>query len=63
MAEFVFGFKDLAERLGPEVVGEPVEDETYFPDGSHSLQVTTTGMMVYSKEGNKAGFLPFDEGR
>lgn len=57
--EFRFGFKALADELGPAIVGEPVEDEAYFPTGSHSLQVTSKGLMVYSKEGNKAGFLSF----
>ncbi len=61
--EFIFGFKDLAERLSPDVVGDPVEDEGYFPDGSHSLQVTTKGVMIYSKEGNQSGFIPFYKGR
>jgi len=60
MAEFLFGFKDLADRLGAGVVGDPIEDEHYFPDGKTSLQQTTRGLMVYSKEGNQAGFLPFE---
>ncbi len=59
--EFIFGFKDLAERLGTDTVGEPIEDEHYFPDGQTSLQQTTKGLMVYSAEGNQAGFLPFAE--
>ncbi len=58
MPEFILGFKDLADQLGPDVVGEPVEDEQYFPDGSHSLQMTTKGLMVYSKTGNTTHFLP-----
>lgn len=59
MPEFLFGFKDLAERLGADVVGEPVEDEHYFPDGKTSLQQSTRGVFIYSKEGNAAGFCPF----
>lgn len=59
MAEFIFGFKDLADKLGESKVGTPVEDEHYFPDGKTSLQQTTRGLMVYSKAGNEAGFLPF----
>lgn len=58
MPEFLFGFLDLAVRLGAEVVGEPVEDETYWPDGTHSLQMTTKGLMIYSREGNQPLFLP-----
>ncbi len=58
MSEFVLGFKALADRLGRDVVGDPVEDETYWPDGEHSLQITTTGLMIYSKVGNTAHFIP-----
>lgn len=58
MPEFKLGFKDLADKLGEPVVGKPVEDEHYFPDGSTSLQATTKGLMIYSKPGNQAIFLP-----
>ncbi len=59
MPEFQFGFKDLADKLGADKVGEPIEEEHYFPDGLTSLQQTTKGLMVYSREGNACGFLPF----
>jgi hypothetical protein len=59
--EFLFGIKAKAEELGADVVGEPIESEGYFPDGSHSLQQTTKGLFIYSKVGNQVGFLPFAE--
>ena len=58
MPEFLYGFKRLAEELGEEVVGDPIEEEHYFPDGKTSLQQTTRGLMIYSKEGNQPLFLP-----
>ena len=61
MPEYLFGIKVKAEELGEAVVGEPVEDETYWPDGSHSVQQTTKGLFIYSKEANEVGFLPFVE--
>ena len=57
--EFVLGFKDLANRLGKDVVGTPVESEHYGPDGTTGIQTTTKGVMWYSKVGNQAGFIPF----
>lgn len=58
MREFVLGMKAKADELGAAVVGEPLEDEHYFPDGTTSLQVTTRGVMIYSKAGNVVHFLP-----
>jgi hypothetical protein len=55
MPEFHFGFKDLADKLGPTVVGEPVSDETYLSEDV-SIQFTTTGMMMYTKSGNTPHF-------
>lgn len=59
MAEFRFGFKDIADKLGPAVVGEPVMDEKYVGD-KFSLQITTKGVMLhYNDEGNHhSRFLP-----
>ena len=56
MPEFIFGNKTLAEKLGANIVGEPVEDDDYFPTGNHSLQVTTKGFILYSKKGNISQF-------
>jgi hypothetical protein len=55
MPEYQFGFKDLADRLGRETVGDPLTDEQYFTDDV-SLQFTERGMMVYSKTANKPYF-------
>jgi hypothetical protein len=54
--EFQFGFKAKADELGPEVVGEPLEDEQYIGDNV-SMQFTTTGVMMYSKQANIVHFL------
>lgn len=55
MPEYHFGFEDLADRLGREVVGEPLSDETYIsPDVS--IQFTENGIMMYSKQANKSHF-------
>lgn len=58
---FELGFKDLADALGGDVVGEPVTDEFPIGDGPDSgtgatLQVTTQGVMVYAS-GAGARFL------
>lgn len=52
---FYFGFADIAARLGANIVGEPLMDETYIGDG-YSYQFTTTGKMEYSKACNKSMF-------
>lgn len=61
MAEFVLGFKDIADRLGKDVIGEPEVDERTLknPDGSNVLTVqkTTKGLMVYM-DGGQPIFLP-----
>jgi hypothetical protein len=53
---FQFGFKDKADELGESVVGVPLENEYYIGD-HHSFQMTSKGLMVYSKEANKVLFL------
>lgn len=45
MPEFQFGFKELAERLGAAVVGEPLTEEFGV-----TFQVTTRGLMIYTPE-------------
>lgn len=56
MAQYVLGFKDLAERLGASVVGEPEMDEASIvievdmvdrPTKVYTFQTTTTGRMEY----------------
>lgn len=61
--EFLLGFKDLADRLGPAIVGAPVTDEFNVGAGPTSgagatLQVTSTGLMVYAS-GGAPGFVAF----
>lgn len=53
MAEFSGGIADKAQDLRDNGIdpGEPLEDEAYFPDGSHSLQFSTTGVFMYSNAG------------
>ena len=63
MAQFVLGFKTLADQLGAAVVGQPLEDEHYWPDGTTSVQLTSKGLMWYSKTANKAVFIPFAMGQ
>lgn len=58
MPEFILGFKQRAEELGPEIVGQPLEDETYWPDSEHSLQMTSKGFMIYGKRANQVHFIP-----
>lgn len=63
MPEFILGFRALADQLGAEIVGEPLEDEHYWPDGTTSVQMTSKGLMWYSKTANKAAFIPFEQGQ
>jgi hypothetical protein len=60
VAEYVLGFRDLAERLGPAVVGEPLEDEAHVTPWL-AVQFTSRGIMLYSARANRAGFLAFSE--
>jgi hypothetical protein len=60
MPEFVLGFKVLADQLGRDVVGEPLEDEHPWPDGTAAVQTTSKGLMWYSRAANKAAFIPFE---
>ncbi len=54
--EFHFGFAEKAMQLGRETVGDAVEDETYISP-NYSLQMTTKGVMIYSKAANTVHFL------
>lgn len=61
MPEYVLGFKELAERLGADVVGDPQinQDTLHNPDGADVLtvQTTTKGVMFY-QPGASPVFLP-----
>jgi hypothetical protein len=52
--EFKLGFKALADQI-PEVVGQPLENEHWGPNGD-SLQRTTTGLMAWRKADNWTAF-------
>ena len=54
--QFHFGFKVKAEELGTDVVGDPIEHETYLGD-TYSYQFTTKGIMMYSKASNIVKFI------
>ena len=61
--EFLFGFKVLADKLGPAVVGEPIEGQWTMMTGVRQvvLQRTTKGYMVteqYLGLWREAMFLP-----
>ena len=52
--EFKLGFRVLADQI-PNVVGEPLENEHWGPNGD-SLQQTSTGLMVWRKADNWTAF-------
>jgi hypothetical protein len=52
--EFKLGFKALADQI-PSIVGQPLENEHYGPNGD-SLQQTATGLMVWRKADNWTAF-------
>lgn len=52
---FVFGFKTLAEEMGA-AAGKPLENE-YALNERFNVQLTTTGLMVYSKAENSVRFI------
>src|SRR4051794_17965999 len=55
MPEFVLGFKALADKLGPNVVGDPLQDQIQV-DENYALQMTTLGLLWFSRGGNQAHF-------
>lgn len=56
VAQFQHGFKAKADELGADVVGEPLEDETYIGD-NFSRQFTERGILFYSVIANKVHFV------
>lgn len=54
--QFQFGFKEKAEQLGAAIVGSPLENEHYLGE-LHSIQMTTKGIMLYSKAANTVKFM------
>ena len=51
---FKLGFATLASLI-PDIVGQPLENEHYGPNGD-SLQQTTKGLMVWRKADNWTAF-------
>lgn len=49
MAEFILGFKTLADTLGADVVGTPLADE--YVNGPTTRQPTTKGEMIWTSGG------------
>ncbi len=49
MPEFRAGFKDYVDRVGRDVIGDPVDDEHYLGDRL-VYQPTTKGMLVWTKD-------------
>jgi GH25 family lysozyme M1 (1,4-beta-N-acetylmuramidase) len=56
--QYLFGFADLAARLGRGVVGDPLENEHAAERNGHPInhQLTTHGEMVYWSQHNRAEF-------
>jgi hypothetical protein len=57
MPEFVLGFAALANRLGQDTVGDPLQDQIQV-DENYAVQMTTRGLLWFSQEANQAHFLP-----
>lgn len=53
--EYHFGFKDIADRLGADVVGKPLTEEKQL---TATVQFTEKGMMLYDQESNTPYFFP-----
>lgn len=56
--EFVLGFADLKAAVGAPM-GEPIECEHTNPENGDTLQQTTTGLAIYSRE---QGLVMFTDG-
>ena len=53
---FILGFKTLAELIGEQIVGEPLENERHNAENGDALQATTKGLMVWRKADNWTAF-------
>jgi endonuclease YncB( thermonuclease family) len=53
---FVLGFAALRELLGPEIVGECLENERHNPANGNTEQRTTKGLLVWRKVDNWTAF-------
>ena len=52
---FVLGFAELRDLIGPEIVGECLEDQ-WSTDGGDAVQRTTKGVMGWRRADNVTGF-------
>jgi hypothetical protein len=52
---FVLGFAEIRELVGPEVVGDCLEDQRFGADGD-AVQHTTGGLLVWRRDGNLTAF-------
>jgi phosphohistidine phosphatase SixA len=55
--QFVFGFATMRDMLGPQVVGNCVEDERFVAGNGNAEQRTTRGLLVYSALDNYMRFI------
>lgn len=53
--QFILGFADLRDLLGPELVGECLDNQSAAPNGD-ALQPTTHGLLVWRKADNWTAF-------
>lgn len=56
LPKFILGFATLAEILGEDIVGQPIENERHNPENGDGLQMTTKGLMVWRKADNWTAF-------
>jgi glucose/arabinose dehydrogenase len=54
--EFVLGFAQIRAAIGPEVVGDCIEDEHTNPENGDALQRTTGGLLVWRRADNWTAF-------
>ena len=52
---FVLGFAELRDLIGPEIVGECLEDQ-WSTEGGDAVQRTTKGVMGWRRADNLTGF-------
>ena len=52
---FVLGFAELRDLIGPEIVGECLEDQ-WSTEGGDAVQRTTKGVMGWRRADNVTGF-------
>ena len=53
--QFILGFATLRDLIGPQIVGDCLEDQ-HFAENGDALQRTTRGLMVWRKSDNWTAF-------